>query len=64
MSIQDDQSSRIEQLTEALRPFAEAAATLRPDDADTMRPAMVQAAHYRMAAEVLGLPYAPPCRRT
>lgn len=64
MSLQDDQSLRISQLIEALRPFAEAAASLRSDDADTMRPAIVRAAAYRAAAETLGLPYARFHRHT
>lgn len=44
------------ELRAALLPFAEAAATFRADDADTMRPATVQARHYRRAADLLGLP--------
>jgi hypothetical protein len=44
------------ELRAALLPFAEAAATFRADDADTMRPASVQARHYRRAADLLGLP--------
>lgn len=48
-----------ERLRAALMPFGEAAAALRPDDADTMRPAAVQAVHYRRAADVLGLPNIP-----
>ena len=46
--------ARIEALTEALEPFARAADELRPDDADTMRPAIVQARHFRRARAALG----------
>lgn len=49
------------QLRAALLPFAEAAGSFRADDADTMRPASVQARHYRRAADLLGLP-AVRCR--
>lgn len=51
------------ELRAALLPFAEAATTFRADDADTMRPAVVQARHYRKAADLLGLPTVH-CRAT
>ncbi len=54
-----EMAARIAILTEALRPFAEAAGQFRADDADTMRPASVQARHYRNAAALLGLPFVP-----
>lgn len=41
-----------DRMREALEPFAAAANDIRPDDADTMRPAIVQAVHFRRAAEV------------
>ena len=44
------------ELRAALLPFGEAASTFRADDADTMRPATVQALHYRRSADLLGLP--------
>lgn len=59
MTSQEDLRQENEDLKAALRPFAEAAADFRPDDSDTMRPASVQAVHYRRAAAILGLPYAP-----
>lgn len=42
----------LDQAAEALKPFAEAAGDFRPDDADTMRPAAVQARYFRRAATV------------
>ncbi len=53
-----------ERLKAVLRPFGEAAASFRADDSDTMRPAVVQAVHYRAAADILGLPYVPYRSRT
>jgi hypothetical protein len=43
----------VARLVEACKPFAEAAKQFRPDDADTMRPAVVQAVHFRRLAERL-----------
>jgi Lar family restriction alleviation protein len=42
-----------DRMREALEPFAAAAGDIRPDDADTMRPAIVQAVHFRRAAKVV-----------
>lgn len=46
-------------LREALEPFAKAAESFRPDDADTMRPAIVQAIHFRRARQALAALEAP-----
>ena len=60
MSIDTDALTQENQrLREALMPFAKAASEFRPDDSDTMRPALVQALHFRNAAQVLGLPFTP-----
>jgi hypothetical protein len=43
----------VARLVEACKPFADAAKQFRPDDADTMRPAVVQAVHFRSLAEAI-----------
>lgn len=48
-----DAADRIEALEVVLEPFARVGDELRPDDADTMRPAAAQAIHFRAASKEL-----------